>query len=162
MKAHPVESRPMAVQRQFTAEWEVRADDGGPYKYSGEQCTYCGSVRPEDLEKLLAAEGVDIHLADMKYGWPHKFYIEAPNECAGEDREYGSRSERGADGNIVRTPMRGPAGKTQQLKFYTEHMHDLGDEDFTRIAAVIRDKTGIDLQREPGDKIKWRRTARKT
>lgn len=48
------------------------------YKYEDRKgrkhCSYCGSVSPNDLRKLIS-EGASIELADQKYGWPHKFYI---------------------------------------------------------------------------------------
>jgi hypothetical protein len=40
------------------------------------RCSFCGSIHPDDLvaEPLWAPEW-----ADMKYGFPHKFYIHIPN-----------------------------------------------------------------------------------
>lgn len=38
-------------------------------------CSYCGSMHPEDLLEALKA-GAELHMADMKYGWPHKFYVD--------------------------------------------------------------------------------------
>lgn len=44
------------------------------------RCSYCGSIHPEDL----AAEPVwKPQWADMKYGWPHKFYVPIPNRNPG-------------------------------------------------------------------------------
>lgn len=37
-------------------------------------CSYCGSMDPETLAKHVQA-GAKIELADMKYGWPHKLYL---------------------------------------------------------------------------------------
>lgn len=36
------------------------------------RCDYCGSVNPEDL---VAIPEWEAEWADMKYGWPHKFYV---------------------------------------------------------------------------------------
>lgn len=50
-----------------------------PFTRDGEHyrtCSFCGSINPEDL----LAEGVIIpQWADMKYGWPHKFYVDINN-----------------------------------------------------------------------------------
>lgn len=40
------------------------------------RCSYCGSIHPDDL---AAEQGVRADWADMKYGWPHKFYVDIPN-----------------------------------------------------------------------------------
>jgi hypothetical protein len=40
-------------------------------------CNWCGSIHPEDL----AAVGTfHADWADRKYGWPHKFYVDLPNQ----------------------------------------------------------------------------------
>lgn len=41
-------------------------------------CGFCGSIHPDDLVTALSATNADIELADMKYGWPHKWYINSP------------------------------------------------------------------------------------
>lgn len=38
-------------------------------------CSFCGSVTPEDAERLLLREKATASGSDWKYGWPHKFYI---------------------------------------------------------------------------------------
>ena len=41
-------------------------------------CSYCGSIHPDDL---VASEiGGPVDWADMKYGWPHKFYVHVVNQ----------------------------------------------------------------------------------
>lgn len=37
-------------------------------------CSYCGSVHPEDLLKMLE-KGARLVMADQKYGYIHKFYV---------------------------------------------------------------------------------------
>lgn len=39
-------------------------------------CSHCGCIHPEDL---AAEEAWNAEWADMKYGWPHKFYVAVPN-----------------------------------------------------------------------------------
>ena len=55
------------------------------YKKRGEYlyCSYCGSLHPEDALKLLQ-KGVKASGSDWKYGWPHKFYIQAEENGAGK------------------------------------------------------------------------------
>lgn len=36
------------------------------------RCSYCGSIHPDDLS---SEPGWEPQWADMKYGWPHKFYV---------------------------------------------------------------------------------------
>lgn len=44
------------------------------------RCSFCGSIHPDDL----AAEPVwEPQWSDMKYGWPHKFYVPIPNRDPG-------------------------------------------------------------------------------
>ena len=38
-------------------------------------CSYCGSIHPEDLLKILQEHPTALTGADWKYGWPHKFYL---------------------------------------------------------------------------------------
>lgn len=53
-------------------------DDDGPVVESFRRCSYCGSIHPEDLLRVLA-DGARMHGSDWKYSWPHKFYVEVPN-----------------------------------------------------------------------------------
>lgn len=39
------------------------------------QCSYCGSLHPEEAVKLLQTAGTSYSGSDWKYGFPHKFYI---------------------------------------------------------------------------------------
>lgn len=38
-------------------------------------CSYCGSLHPEDMYNLLD-KADRVEFADMKYGYPHKLYID--------------------------------------------------------------------------------------
>jgi hypothetical protein len=40
------------------------------------RCDFCGSIHPEDL---AAEPHWEANWSDMKYGWPHKFYVDIPN-----------------------------------------------------------------------------------
>jgi hypothetical protein len=41
------------------------------------RCSFCGSISPEDL--AIEPEWQP-EWADRKYGWPHKFYVDIPNQ----------------------------------------------------------------------------------
>jgi hypothetical protein len=66
--------------------WEWRKPTRGEHF---RRCSHCGSIHPEDLAEALSVEvtigdtlasrGRRVEWADMKYGWPHKFYIDIPN-----------------------------------------------------------------------------------
>jgi hypothetical protein len=59
-------------ERMIHARGEWRPPRGGEEWWR--TCDYCGSMHPEDL--LAALErGARLELSDMKYGWPHKFYL---------------------------------------------------------------------------------------
>jgi hypothetical protein len=51
------------------------------------RCSYCGSISPTLLAKLIA-DGAIMSLADMKYGWPHKFYVRHENLDSGMAKFY--------------------------------------------------------------------------
>lgn len=65
-----------------------------PYAPTYRTCWFCGSIHPEDLWHLLTdGTPIEVHRADRKYGWPHKFYVDGiPNPIAGDMAETGFRS----------------------------------------------------------------------
>ncbi len=76
MKAH--EGEPRYGDRDRVVAFEVRAD-------GREHCNYCGSLSIVEAIKLLKTPGTKFSGSDWKYGWPHKFYIEAqPMHGAGK------------------------------------------------------------------------------
>ena len=44
---------------------------------TSQHCNYCGSISVADAIRLLQKPGTRFSGSDWKYGWPHKFYIEA-------------------------------------------------------------------------------------
>lgn len=73
----------MTMQNQVHRNEMHMPDSGGdqwlepgknrPFPY----CSYCGSMHPLELLRLFGEGLIDhLHLADMKYGFPHKFYVE--------------------------------------------------------------------------------------
>lgn len=112
-------------------EWVTYPDRGGPYGYPFRQCSYCGSMHPEDFFNALK-NGARPDMADWKYGWPHKFYVNGiVNPLAGQVVEVGSRS--GSNGE--REPIMGEAPAFTVAKFYNVHLRDIHDE--AALAALI-------------------------
>lgn len=131
-------------------EWEVREADGR----SGtdlRHCSYCGSLHPEDLVKVLNTPGVSVTVADWKYGWPHKLYISGiPNPKAGEMIEFVSRIYHDGEKSVEEKKQE-PAPKTTWAKFYNEHMLDLvGTPKFELVADEIFKRTRIHFKMQEG------------
>lgn len=56
----------------------VPADPTGTHGRPYSACEYDGSIAPGDLYALLQRGDVRVEVADWKYGWPHKLYIDGP------------------------------------------------------------------------------------
>lgn len=148
--------------------WQTRERE--PYVTGMRQCSYCGSLNPEDLLAALKAGTVqDIHGADWKYGWPHKFYVDVPNQIAGKVTEMGSSSgpDIGPDtpGAVQsshgywKLPTLSPAPATCHAKFYNTHLQDVSDEVFAELAPLLLARTGIEFTRDPEKGVGWRAPA---
>lgn len=127
--------------------WASRPYDGGPYDHSHyRQCTYCGSIHPEDMISLLRLGESQIVSTTKGY----KRYLVTPNPIAGQEGvNCGSRSgpvyqhqlvgddserrlneyapkdlteEELALGHYKRVTL-GKAPSTIQQKFYLNHTH---------------------------------------
>lgn len=95
------------------------------------RCSYCGGIHPEDLIKLLG-EGAELHGADWKYGWPHKFYVQGiPNKTSELVAKVGSTTKDG-----VTTPMLGKPPRECHAKWYNAHVMDQGYDDEARAALL--------------------------
>lgn len=125
MEAHKHDAR--AAQFGET-KWELR-EDGISH------CSFCGSASPADAAKAISAGGA-VTLADPKYGWPHKAYIQLPKPLPLEDVV--------VDGIVYK---RHPA---TMLKFYTEHLQDANPED----RKVIERAMGLNFTFE-GGRVAW-------
>jgi hypothetical protein len=126
-------------------EADVRAD--GYVGQNFRTCSYCGSIHPDDLLTFLK-QGAQMHGADWKYGWPHKFYVKnIPHPMEGKEVKQGSESwgEQGPDGIWIRheEPIMGIAGK-MWAKWYNEHLIDLDVEAFGRVADALLAHCGIE------------------
>ena len=125
-------------------KWEARPrTEDDPYDRSGyRQCSYCGSIHPEDMIRLLRDGGAKLEGSTKSY----KRYLIVPNPIAGRDVKMGSSSgpvyaarfvgddpkkpsqyapsdltdEERKAGRYSRD-IRGPAPNTIQQKFYMEH-----------------------------------------
>lgn len=92
-------------------------------------CWYCGSLTCEEFVRQLGDPRVRVEVADMKYGWPHKVYLDIPN----------------------------PDPSTRALlhaKFYTAHLD--GWPGLSEAADLIDSRTGVRFIQE-GEHMKWAR-----
>lgn len=145
----------------------TKRDDDENYGYPFKQCSYCGSIDPEDLIRFLK-EGCTMHSADWKYGWPHKFYIDGiPNPKAGVmvtsyvtcdqppkdemdrgewelyETGYFNRHDGSKETSYRQSSACYSAPKHTNAKFYSVHLKDLTPEAFTELADLIAGKTGV-------------------
>jgi len=94
-------------------DWQVRGRrDNEPYQHDYRQCSYCGSIHPEDMLALIKS-GSRLTGTTKAY----KRYLITPNPIAGQDCSIGSRP--GPDG---REEIPGKAPATIQQKFYLDHV----------------------------------------
>lgn len=91
-------------------------------------CSHCGSIHPEDLLRALQA-GSQLECADMKYGWPHKFYV------------------HGVPSSDLQSAGSGWA------KWYTTHLQELSPEAFDALAPRLA-VSGVTFERDERG-IKW-------
>lgn len=94
------------------AEFEKREDG---YRH----CSFCGSLHPEDLAKLLNEGKAELHGSDWKYGWPHKFYVDIVDSETGE---------------------------TSYAKFYNNHLGLLDKKTFKKVTPIINKLSGIKFE----------------
>jgi hypothetical protein len=141
------------------------------------RCTWCGSIHPDDL---VATPAWLPHWADRKYGWPHKFYVDLPNDTPDELFVLGASTTAAAPGGggWVRTDdltpdlravaerdgyledghwrpdwlMFGPR-RVFHAKFYTRHLADPALSGATRAAIEARGGLAFSFT---GDVVSWR------
>jgi len=137
-------------------EWFSPRLDDEPYGRPFRTCSYCGSIHPEDL--LLALQnGATLDRADMKYGFPHKFYVHGiPNPQAGKQVRVGSKSGPNPDGTRYEQVLMDDAPTETIAKWYSQHLEDLDAESFALLAPLLIEKTGIEWVRDDDGRVKWR------
>ncbi len=133
-------------------------------------CSYCGSMHPLDLLDFLSKGLVDLHGADWKYGWPHKFYADVRNPHEGKPSVCGSvgggmgksleemQAEHPDYENWTGSKETGwhadakptPAPATMHGKFYNEHLKDLNDEEFGALSFALAMRCGVNFDRRDG------------
>lgn len=121
-------------------------------------CSYCGSMHPEDLVRLLETDPrVKLGGSDWKYGWPHKFYVDVPNLTPGIPASTGSRS-RTVDGVTTTEPIMGTSSATLMAKFYSEHLTDAGYGETQRetLIGLLEKHGGILFYLDPEKGLTWR------
>lgn len=161
-------------------QWRTAREDG-PFR----TCGYCGSMHPEDFASAEVASSGRLELADQKYGWPHKAYIDVANPepdrlyCIGSatvaddtykpwadltpEERAAVESAGHADGDPAAADRFGRIpgyliGTRSSLhaKFYTVHLLEPGLDPEVADRCFAR----IGLVIEPGDKpgsVRWRR-----
>jgi hypothetical protein len=99
-------------------------------------CFYCGSIENEDLLRVLET-GAKCQVADQKYGWPHKIYVDFANPRSAESVKIGSQSWF-EDGKMLSKPIIGKRGGFH-TKYYTEHLMDEGydEEALAKLTGAI-------------------------
>lgn len=113
-------------------------------------CEYCGCIHPEDLLDALKA-GATLGGSDWKYGWPHKFYVDAiPNPYPDFPIVIGSRSE----GGVKTCDAPQPAGPLLRGKWYNEHLIDIRDLPlFAELRDLITHRAGIYFDFKDGELV---------
>lgn len=159
--------------------------EGIPYRETFRTCSYCGSIHPEDLYRHLAGEpGAELHGADWKYGWPHKFYVQGiPNPAAGQLVPSGFRSWSEAAcvcgttyrtyahracpscglgdlaPGVVVTPMSetllAAAPPHLWAKWYNAHLAELSAEAFDLLVPLLARHAGVTFMRDEHGCLVW-------
>ncbi|MEV0616175.1 hypothetical protein AB0I81_22870 [Nonomuraea sp. NPDC050404] len=134
-----------------------------PYAATYRTCSYCGSINPEDLIAAASQHALTLEMADWKYGWPHKYYVNGvPNPAAGQEYHsytYGQREHLARyaapgfeaepyDNGIGRQGWRvvsrvDAAPATMTAKWYNAHLCDLDGDAFTTVADLIAALGGV-------------------
>ena len=115
-----------------TDRWIVLADE------HFQRCSYCGSMHPQDLV-LAINDGAPLHETTMKYGFPHKFYVDVPNPEPERIVRTGSTSyPLKGPGRKREVIFYGPQGPTIMAKFYTWHLLDKGYDEEALNLLMLR------------------------
>lgn len=177
-KAHLLDMNLYGLQKwpdRMVAAWrEAQAPDVDKGRNTGSlrSCGYCGSMHPSDVVAALQA-GATCGFADMKYGYPHKLYLDnVPNPHAGEleVRAWSSHPQRGFDREVreprydEKTGLRvadhvhyteqpKPARSTTNGKFYTVHLQDATAEE----QEIISKAMGLRIAFNADGSVAWKR-----
>lgn len=135
-----------------------RDHEGHPQRSNYRSCGYCGSVHPEDLLRFIeSGNHGHAEMADRKYGYPHKLYVDLPNPLAGQ-LTVTSWSTEMVDGiNTGRLIPGEPTAEPElwSVTFYTTHLQGLPDEQFVALATWIERMTGYHFERRD-DGMYWK------
>lgn len=144
----PIVCHKEADTRGWPVEWRIRGKDkymaaAQPFR----TCSYCGSMHPLDLLVYLVKGAADLHGADWKYGWPHKFYCDVPNPDEGASVVVGTEY-KGSEGTTI--DLFGSASAFLHAKFYNVHLLDVEEEEFEALVHSLHEYTGITFVRGLG------------
>lgn len=127
--------------------WRDPEPQREPYGTEFHTCSYCGSIAPAELLEHLK-KGATVNLADMKHGYPHKFYVEGiPNPQAGKPVNCGTTP----DGMKIVEP--GP--KHTFCKFYTRHLIDAPREVVIEISMFTAKQARLAFTYDKEDKLMY-------
>jgi len=90
-----METKVHDVQAEYKI-WRSKEHPSMNHEYL--ECSYCGSLHPTAALELLK-KNVRSSGADWKYGWPHKFYIQAAENGRGK---FYSKHLHDADGKTFK------------------------------------------------------------
>lgn len=135
------------------------------------RCGFCGSVHPDDL---AAEPSWRAEWADRKYGWPHKFYVDIPNQQP-EQLFVVSATTTPTDGYIAQADMTDQQrdlakrdgwqlNPDKYFQFGTRPMHHakfysihLSDTDLSaEVKATVEQRSGLAFEFRPDGRVAWR------
>lgn len=145
--APPPAPPPVAASPVHGGEW---------IEYEGlRRCRYCGSLTVEDATRMLSTPGVEFSGSDWKYGFPHKFYLDAPTAevmaaLLGPELAAAVVEWQRADEKRIRERFAGSSRYVGKLhaKFYTEHLRDATPEQLAAFDRVARPAVGVEFFRD--------------
>lgn len=103
---------------------------------------------------------VRLDMADWKYGFPHKFYVDGiPSGLVGHRVPRGGRYWTDENG-VARQEAHWhdvKPGESAHAKWYNEHFQDEGfdDEAFRALAVEIWRRSKVAFRRDPDGRVKW-------
>lgn len=162
--------------QRYGVGWAKREiSDNDVYQTNNRECSYCGSIHPEDLLRVMRG-GARVTMADIKYVVPHKLYVSGiPNLNAGRKykqyaycgvqppsgdwEEYETGSFSPSTGKpvtawrmLTATPL-APVYAT--AKFYLAHLTDMNADDFEELARRLQSETGYRFMRCDNGHIRY-------
>jgi hypothetical protein len=131
----------------FAVRPSTPTDPRDPYAH----CSYCGSITVADMLTLMQTTGTKWSASDWKYGWPHKFYLDAP--CEPFQRVVSMQTEL-VSGERVERPVYSTAS-VHHLKFYSVHLIDATDDQLSTWNEAVAPTVGVYFYRDDAGALTW-------